>query len=166
MFSKSSLVKMNYLQKRKSKYWEKKKKSRRKTPVGRINLSKSDCVGNFSWFCFLSTGVDFLHLLWAIYRLWCPSWPGGTSYPLLTQDPAFLLTVLTSCFSVSDDESVLVFPFTQHSVVVDIIGLGFKEFHRETESDVTLWQCPSDPLYIMCQRGWSGNHLAAPMATL
>lgn len=95
------------------------------------------------------------------YRLWCPSWPGGTSYPLLTQDSAFLLTGQTSCFSVCDDEGVLVFHFTQHSVVVHIIGLGFKEFHRETESDITLWQCLSDPLYTMCQRGWSGNRLAA-----
>lgn len=67
MFSKSSLVNMYYLQKKKKYVFKKKrnKTNRRNTTRGRIHLNKSNCAVTALIFLGSSLG----------YRLWCLPWP-------------------------------------------------------------------------------------------
>lgn len=109
------------------------KKKQRKTPLGRINLNKSETVRvTLLMFLFLVQG-NGLPGYSLKYRLWCLPWLGGTNYPpcwLKTPPFCSRVELLASHNMWWWGCSSPVFLFTQHSVVVDTIGLSFSFVQR------------------------------------
>lgn len=69
------------------------------------------------------------------------------------------------------DENSAPLLFLSLPVVVGMIDLSFKEFYRETEAGVTLWQCPPDPcctLHLSERLEWKPfkSSMATPQASI
>lgn len=157
-------------------YWEKRERARerereRKERGGdstRQYLNKSYCASNCSQFSVFRS-LEYIHFLDLLWTINCGASQRGkvlvTSWLLKTLPLCSQVTPLASYNMWWGRCSSPVFLFTQHSVVVGMIDLNFKEFSgklRQVSRFVNVLLIPAVPYICQVWNGWNGNPLRAP----